>query len=484
LPIARALLGESGRVDDLEVRLGNKVVLLEVFAESILGASGEVEYAIAVLNDITARELAERRLDLHHELFEKLVEIARISANTQSLEPTLYAALRISSRMIGAERGSIFLVRPDGVVAHDFLAKDGSVRSEHKGQSYQAVEKGLSGWVYHQGRPALVADVLTDERWVTIPGQAHTNRSALIVPIILGEDTLGVMGLYHTKPDQFDEEHLNFLRAVSDQVALALHNTQLYEDERRLADKLAQAEETAGAARQEKNVFLSRMSNELRTPLMEIIGENHQLSDYSQKVGLADFSPRLDKIDSLARTLLSKIDDVLDFSKVEAGRLDLKIEAIQVVRLVTEINDYARPMAELNENTLLIQYPDNLGEMFTDRLRLRQILLNLLDNACKFTSKGAITLSVRREVSAAGDWMRFAVADSGIGMTPEQVQHLFQAFTPVDQAIAQKYGGAGLGLVYSRQLARKLGGEITVTSEIGKGSTFTLRLPCSEPAPQ
>ena len=174
--------------------------------------------------------------------------------------------------------------------------------------------------------------------------------------------------------------------------------------------------------------------------------------------------------------LLSLINEILDLSKIEAGKLDLNPEPINLARLIDEVIGTAGQLAEKNHNRLVVEAQENLGALNADPLRLKQILLNLLSNACKFTKEGQVALRVRK-VSDDRDWVELAVADSGIGMTAEQLAKLFQDFTQADSLTARRYGGTGLGLAISRKLARMMGGDVTVTSEPGKGSVFTVRLP-------
>jgi adenylate cyclase len=179
--------------------------------------------------------------------------------------------------------------------------------------------------------------------------------------------------------------------------------------------------------------------------------------------------------------LLGLINQILDLSKIEAGRLELTLQTVQLAPLIDEVIETARQLAEQNKNRLAVEAQENLGTLTVDPMRLRQILLNLLSNACKFTKQGDVKLRARR-VRNGRDWIELAVADSGIGMTPEQQAKLFQEFTQADSSTAQRFGGTGLGLAITRKLARIMGGDVTVTSEPGKGSVFTVRLPGGTPS--
>jgi adenylate cyclase len=182
------------------------------------------------------------------------------------------------------------------------------------------------------------------------------------------------------------------------------------------------------------------------------------------------------RVNAAGTDLLSLINEILDLSKIEAGKLDLNLEPVNLARLIDEVIGTAGQLADKNKNRLIVEAQENLGAMTADSMRLKQILLNLLSNACKFTKEGEVALRVRK-VADGREWVELAVADSGIGMTAEQQAKLFEEFTQADAATAQKFGGTGLGLAITRKLARMMGGDVTVTSEPGKGSVFTVRLP-------
>jgi CheY-like chemotaxis protein/two-component sensor histidine kinase len=236
-------------------------------------------------------------------------------------------------------------------------------------------------------------------------------------------------------------------------------------------------------ASRHKSEFLASMSHELRTPLNAIIGLSELLCDNAARFGTEKALEPLRRVLRAGRHLLTLINDILDLSKIEAGRMDLTLENVGVRPIVEEVLGTARPLAEQNNNTLELDCPDGIGSVHADSMRLRQILLNLLSNACKFTKSGAVRLRIARAEGSEQHWVDFAVSDSGIGMTEEQLGRLFQEFSQADASTARQFGGSGLGLVISRRLCRLMGGDITATSAPGKGSTFTVRLP-TKAAPQ
>ncbi|BBK34772.1 signal transduction histidine kinase [Stella humosa] len=246
-------------------------------------------------------------------------------------------------------------------------------------------------------------------------------------------------------------------------------------------DEADAARVAAERATQAKSEFLANMSHELRTPLNAIIGYSEILLEESEDQGLDDFSPDLERIRTAGKHLLTIINDILDLSKIEAGRMDVHIEEIDLGHLVHEVETLIRPLAEKNGNKLELVCPDDIGRMTSDSQKIKQCLLNLAGNAAKFTSNGVIRVVVTRNVEDGAGIVRFAIEDTGIGMTEEQMGKLFRAFTQADSSTTKKYGGTGLGLAICKHFAAMLGGDITVTSTVGVGTTFSMWLP--DPAP-
>ena len=275
-------------------------------------------------------------------------------------------------------------------------------------------------------------------------------------------------------------------------LSTALLTAKLHEDAARKASALAHeaqlaaetarieavtARDDAEAANRTKSAFLANMSHELRTPMNAIIGYSEMLAEEAEDAGVEEFIPDLNKIQSAGKHLLSLINDILDLSKIESGKMTVYLEAFDVRSLVEDVAATVKPLLSKNNNKLILNIQPELGAMTSDLTKVRQTLFNLLSNASKFTENGTITLSTNLDKSGLSSNVTFAVQDTGIGMTPEQCGKLFQAFSQADASTTRKYGGTGLGLAISRRFCQILGGDITVTSMPGTGSTFTVILP-------
>jgi signal transduction histidine kinase len=242
------------------------------------------------------------------------------------------------------------------------------------------------------------------------------------------------------------------------------------------ANRLRVAKEAAEEADRTKSGFLAMVSHELRTPLTTIIGYSEMLLEQAEADKLPQYAGDLKQVLSAGQHLLALINDILDFSKIEAGKLEVAKEPYDPAALIREMMISVEPLAKKNNNRLELDCPAELGRAVGDATRVRQCVLNLVGNACKFTKDGAVTVTARRETASGADLLRVDVTDTGIGMTPEQVGRLFQSFTQVDATAGRKYGGTGLGLAISQKLCAAMGGQITVASEPDKGSTFTLTI--------
>jgi adenylate cyclase len=323
-----------------------------------------------------------------------------------------------------------------------------------------------------------VADLQADPEYSYALLDIDPIRTELGVPMFRGDDIVGVVILYKLEVQPFTEKQIELVTTFADQAVIAIENTRLLSELRTRTAELEDKSQQLEMASQNKSQFLSSMSHELRTPLNAIIGLTEMMVTNAARFGTEKALEPLRRVNAAGTHLLSLINEVLDLSKIEAGKLDLNPELINLSRLIEEVVGTAGQLAENNKNRLVVEAQENVGALKADPMRLKQILLNLLSNACKFTKEGEVALRVRK-VTDGRDWVELAVADTGIGLTAEQQAKLFQDFTQADSLTARRYGGTGLGLALSRKLARMMGGDVTVTSEPGKGSVFTVRLPGS-----
>jgi len=250
----------------------------------------------------------------------------------------------------------------------------------------------------------------------------------------------------------------------------------------RMCEELGRLYQQLELASKHKSQFLANMSHELRTPLNAIIGVSEMLREDAH--ALKQDTEPLDRVLGAGRHLLALINDILDLSKIEAGRMELHLETFPLVPVIEDVAKTIEPMASKNGNRLVVDCPADIGMIHADQTRFRQSLLNLASNANKFTEKGSVTIAAHQAQENGRDWITLAVTDTGIGMTPEQMGKLFQEFSQASSSTASKYGGTGLGLVISRRFCQMMGGDITVQSEPGRGSTFTIRLPRIVDAPK
>ncbi len=330
-------------------------------------------------------------------------------------------------------------------------------------------------------RQICLDKVLDETAEQTLPADA------LLLPLEINQKAIGFVYLENAR--HLSRADLDLIHIMAQQCSSALENLQLYLDLKEANQKTLQMLEVAEQARidaeqarqkaevanKAKSHFLANMSHELRTPLNAIIGYSEMLQETAEDLELEDDDclPDLKKIQGAGKHLLGLINDVLDLSKIEAGKMDLCLEAVELNTLLNEVVATVRPLAEKRANTLKIAYDEHLGHLQTDFTKLRQMLLNLMSNAVKFTEKGNIHLEAKRD----GEWVTFCVVDNGIGMTFEQQKKLFEPFTQGDSSMTRRYGGTGLGLAITQRFVQMLGGTIWVESEFGYGSTFVLSLP-------
>jgi len=396
-----------------------------------------------------------------------------ISHSTFDLQVVLNTLVESAARLCEAD--TVAIGRPKGETYY-FEASYGLSReyAEFVASHSAGVDRGtVAGRVLLERKIVHVPDVLVDPEYTYRGGQKIGGfRTLLGVPLLREGSPIGVITLGRTSVRPFSDKQIELVTTFADQAVIAIENARLF-------DEIQEKNRQLQMASENKSQFVSSMSHELRTPLNAIIGLTEMMVTNAARFGTEKAQEPLQRVNRAGKHLLSLINEVLDLSKIEAGKLELHPESVNLSPLTDEIVGTARQLAEQNKNRLVVECQESFGPLIVDPMRLRQILLNLLSNACKFTKEGEVALRVRK-VAGGRDWVELAVADTGIGMTTEQQAKLFQDFAQADSLTARRYGGTGLGLAITRKLARMMGGDVTVASEPGKGSVFTVRLPAGE----
>ena len=394
-----------------------------------------------------------------------------ISRSTFDLQAVLNTLVESAHRLCEADKAFIFYREGE---AYRWGAGFG-LSPEYKEFMQRELPQLAPGRGSLAGRVALeqatvqIPDVLADPDFTWLEAQKFgQHRTVLGVPLMRQGNFIGVLGLTRNTVRPFTDRQIELLTTFADQAVIAIENVRLFDE---IQDKSRQLAE----ASQHKSQFLANMSHELRTPLNAIIGVSEMLREDAE--ALKQDTEPLDRVLGAGRHLLALINDILDLSKIEAGWMELHLESFAVGPLIDGVIKTIEPLAAKNGNQVALQCDGEIGTMHADQMRLRQALLNLMSNANKFTEKGTITIDAGERQQNGRDWITLAVTDTGIGMTSEQVGKLFQEFSQASSSTASKYGGTGLGLVISRRFCQMMGGDITVESEPGRGSTFTIRLP-------
>jgi signal transduction histidine kinase/CheY-like chemotaxis protein len=466
-----ARIGSGDLSQRISIRTGDEV---EALADQFNDMAGKLEESYA--------DLEQRVEDRTHELSQALQQqtatadvLKIISRSTFDLRTVFEILVESIARLCRVEQAAILRLI-DG--QFHIIAAHGSDEFKQYMQVHPiAIDRSsVTGRAALEGRTVQVPDVLADPEYAKHETQRVGGyRTVLGVPLLREGAAIGAVLLTRLEVQPFTQQQIDLITTFADQAVIAIANVSLFDE---IQDKSRQLEQ----ASQHKSQFLANMSHELRTPLNAIIGYSEILQEDAVDLGQDNLVADLKKIESAGRHLLGLINDILDLSKIEAGKMDIYLEDVEIVPLLEEVRSIIVPMAEKNGNALEYRLADDLGSMRTDRTKLKQSLLNLFSNGSKFTENGRLTLDVKR-FETDKPMVSFAVCDTGIGMTEEQLGRLFQAFNQADASTTKKYGGTGLGLAITRNFCQLLGGNVTVTSKPGEGSTFTIVLPDSPVAP-
>ncbi|MCI0848650.1 MAG: response regulator, partial [Chloroflexi bacterium] len=406
----------------------------------------------------------------------QLYEITEQLASSPDMDTVLDLIVEKAAELLSSEASSLFSfdVEKNGLVLareHNFLTDEDTTENY-----FFLPGVGTVGRAFRDRKPVWKNDLHENaETEYPDPSVRETvlnskNRAALSAPIIIRDQVYGCLTANYYSVHEFGEAEAQLLQTLADSAAVAIGNAQFIE-------QTQQAREAAEEANRTKSQFLANMSHELRTPLNAIIGYSEMLQEEAQDLGNSEFEDDLERINGAGKHLLSLINDVLDISKIEAGGMDIYLETFPIAPMIQEVVTTIQPLVAKNSNTLEIDCPDSVGSIHADMTKVRQGLFNLLSNSSKFTEQGTISLSVSRDTEDGREWVNFSIADTGIGMTEEQMEHLFEAFAQAEASTTRRFGGTGLGLAITRHFCEMMGGKVLVASETGKGSTFTMRLP-------
>jgi signal transduction histidine kinase len=446
--------------------------VVEIFRKNTLERD-ELLAERAQAADRLERQVKERTAELAQSVEElrALGDVTQAVNGSIDLQTVLTTIVAKATQLSNTDAGAIYVFDE---AAQEFglratYGMDDAIIAEIRDRHMHLGQTAI-GIAVAQRMPIQIPDVQNDPASPVLDVLVRAGfRAWLTVPLLGADRVVGALVVRRKQPGEFPRSTVDLLQTFAAQSVLAIQNARLFAE---IEDKSRQLE----LASQHKSQFLASMSHELRTPLNAILGLTEMMVANAARFGTEKAQEPLNRVHRAGAHLLGLINQVLDLSKIEAGKLELNPQTVELKPLIDEVIGTARELAEQNKNCLVVECEDKLAPITVDPMRLRQILLNLLSNACKFTKQGEVALRARK-VANGRNWIELSVSDSGIGMTPEQLSRLFEEFSQAEATTAQKFGGTGLGLAISRKLARMMGGDVTVTSELGKGSVFTVRLP-------
>jgi signal transduction histidine kinase/pSer/pThr/pTyr-binding forkhead associated (FHA) protein len=465
-----------------QIVIGDTTIILKFAPEeenddSTVNQSGPVDHSLTLYSSqrLLQIPITSESIDpvQRGQFFELLFEVFKELLYDRPQQELFNLILEKLFQVLHADRGVILIKDYTGsfVQAASLFAPGVTPSQFH-------LSRTLLDSVTRQRKGALFVSSGTDE-----PGQEYVSlriqgiSSCLAAPLFVEDDVMGLVYLdVRLRRKEYTLEDLRLVTALANIAAIRIRSARLAEAaaQRDAAEKAMAAAEEANRV---KSQFLASMSHELRTPLNAIIGYTEMLKEDAESLSQQQFMPDLEKIHQAAKHLLGLINDILDLSKIEAGKMALILETFEIFPMLRDVISTVLPLIEKNSSKLELDCPPGIGVMYADVTRLRQVLFNLLGNAGKFTQNGRVMLRCRREGIGPAETLVFEVSDTGIGMSKEHLSRLFQPFSQADAGTSRKYGGTGLGLVISRKLCQMMGGDISVSSEVGKGSHFRVELP-------
>ncbi|MNS09163.1 Autoinducer 2 sensor kinase/phosphatase LuxQ [compost metagenome] len=437
--------------------------------------------AVEVAEALRERERIEAALRQQTVLTELLQAIAIAANEANSVEACVQACLDRICALTGWPVGHLYLrdtsggtvLQPTSVWHLDDPERFAPFKAFTESLPFSPGE-GMPGQVYESGKPVSIVGLDKAEGFRRLDvGRQVGLQAGFAFPLLIGAEVVGVLEFFATEEVGPDESLLEVMAHTGTQLGRVV-------ERERASSTLQSAKDEAERASRAKSSFLANMSHELRTPLNAILGYSEMLAEEAEELGYDQFVPDLQKVHGAGKHLLNLINDILDLSKIEAGKMELYLEEFEVTELIEQVVATIQPLIDQRGNRFEVTLGERLPIMRADLTKVRQTLFNLLSNASKFTEGGLVSLSVTTD----GSDVLFRVRDTGIGMTEPQVAGLFQEFAQADVSTTRKYGGTGLGLAISQRFAEMMGGRIAVQSEMGVGSTFTLRLPVRVAEPE
>jgi signal transduction histidine kinase/pSer/pThr/pTyr-binding forkhead associated (FHA) protein len=498
--------GDTVMCGDVALQFREDLHILHEISSGVRKGFADLLVAEKPRDKVSTSALKIKQKDVQQRSKDKLqilLEVSELLSNPEEINVLLQKIVQFLFVIMDVDRAAILMVNEETGMLEPRITQ--SAVEVHEGETIYS--RSIVNYVLQKNVSVISSDAREDPRFGdTASIMRQSIRSSICVPLKTREKVIGVLYVDNVSvPMRFVAEDLEFLSVFGNQAAVAIENSKLYnkieedarsreqelmslvEDRTRNLqvekEKAEKAMSVAEEANKFKSQFLANMSHELRTPLNAIIGYSEMLQEEAQELGVSDLNGDLQKIQAAGKHLLTLINDILDLSKIEAGKMELFLENFGLSGLLDEVVTTVRPLMKKNNNTLVFEPNQNLGSMHADVTRVRQVLFNLLSNASKFTKDGKVSLAVDKSSENGSEWITFRVSDTGIGMSSEQLSRLFQAFSQADASTSRKYGGTGLGLVISLRFCQMMGGTITVESEPDAGTTFTVKIPAQIQSP-